>query len=288
MDLPRISIVTPSYNQGKFLEDTILSVINQNYPNYEYIIMDGGSTDNTVEIIKKYEKKITYWESVKDKGQTHAINKGFKKATGEIIAWINSDDIYCNNVFHTIANFFLNNPNDHVVVGNGLFMDPNGKIYLRKHPHISPWLEKFSLMSIFQPSTFLKKTVLTEIGFLNEDYHMMMDAEWYYRIAQKYNFQTINKDISIFRYHPKSKSSSDKNSKLYQIYKKEHVALVKVIFPKLKVLIEIWPEIFRKAHTIIGQFIRLFQRCYKGDLYKIKDNNIEKSFIYKDTHELKD
>src|SRR5580658_2018681 len=121
MALKKISIITPSYNQGQFLEETMLSVFNQGYPNLEYIVIDGGSTDNSVEIIKKYENRLTYWESQKDRGQTHAINKGFEKSTGEIIAWLNSDDVYCENALFIIADFFEKNIEANIVVGNGLF-----------------------------------------------------------------------------------------------------------------------------------------------------------------------
>src|SRR5688500_3818909 len=92
--LPKISIITPTYNQGHFIEQTIQSVIEQDYPNLEYIIIDGGSTDDTLSVIKKYEKYISYWISEKDKGQSEAINKGFKKATGDVVNWLNSDDYY--------------------------------------------------------------------------------------------------------------------------------------------------------------------------------------------------
>ena len=128
-ELPKISIITPSFNQADYLEETILSIINQNYPNLEYIIIDGGSTDNSVEIIKKHEKNIDYWVSEKDNGQSHAINKGFAKATGEILNWINSDDILAENALIKIAEAYLKRKNDNIVIlGNGFEIDENGKV----------------------------------------------------------------------------------------------------------------------------------------------------------------
>src|SRR5215204_5758135 len=109
-DLPKISIVTPSYNQAEFIEETILSVINQNYPNLEYIVIDGGSTDGSVEIIKKYEQYFSYWVSEPDKGHADALNKGFAKATGEVMAWINSDDKYFPWTFATVAEVYSQFP----------------------------------------------------------------------------------------------------------------------------------------------------------------------------------
>ena len=111
MKYPKISIVTPSYNQGNFLEETILSVINEEYPNLEYVIIDGGSTDNSKEIIKKYENKLTYWVSEKDNGQTEAINKGFKLVTGDIFNWLNSDDFLEEGALFKIGEQFSNNKN---------------------------------------------------------------------------------------------------------------------------------------------------------------------------------
>src|SRR5450759_2806690 len=119
----KISVITPSYNQGQFLEETILSVINQNYPNLEYFIIDGGSTDNSIEIIKKYEKHLTYWVSEKDNGQAHAINKGFKKATGDIVCWINSDDLLIQGAINTISNYFSRNPDVQFINGYTLRID---------------------------------------------------------------------------------------------------------------------------------------------------------------------
>src|SRR4051794_29425295 len=109
MNYPKISVITPSFNQAPFLEETILSIINQDYPNLEYIVIDGGSTDKSVDIIRKYEEKITFWVSEKDNGQSEAINKGFEKATGDIVCWINSDDILLPHALIKVANFFYTN-----------------------------------------------------------------------------------------------------------------------------------------------------------------------------------
>ncbi|WP_461450160.1 glycosyltransferase family 2 protein [Mucilaginibacter sp.] len=274
MNLPKISIITPSYNQGQFIEETILSVINQNYPNLEYIIIDGGSTDNSVDIIKKYEKHLSYWISEKDSGQTDAINKGFKLATGEIIAWINSDDLYVNNAFYNIAEFFNENLSARVVVGNGLFMNADGTVYLRKHPNISKWLEKHCMMSIFQPSTFLKRSVLTDIGYLDEAYVMMMDAEWYCRINRIFPFYVIDKDISIFRWHQASKSSSQKNSKLYHRYVEEQLLVFNASHSNYKALVNKFPMTSMYLYTKIGSSVRFIRRLLKRELFKINDVNV--------------
>src|SRR3990172_2381086 len=109
-EYPKITVVTPSYNQVSFLERTILSVLNQNYPNLEYIIIDGGSTDGSVEIIKKYESKLAYWVSEPDRGQSHAINKGWMRSSGEIMAYLNSDDTYRDGALFCIAKYFTEHP----------------------------------------------------------------------------------------------------------------------------------------------------------------------------------
>src|ERR1043165_3339789 len=126
----KISIVTPSFNQGRFLEETILSVLDQNYPNLEYIVIDGGSTDETLDVIRKYEDRITYWVSEKDRGQVHAINKGIEKTTGDIFGFLNSDDVYLPGTFKTVAEYFEGHPNsewicgDTIMFGEGLADEP--------------------------------------------------------------------------------------------------------------------------------------------------------------------
>ena len=129
--LVKISIVTPSYNQSPYLEKTIQSVLNQNYPNLEYIIMDGGSTDGSVDIIKKYSKFITYWESNPDKGQADAIYRGFERASGDIIAWINSDDFYLDGALKAVGNYFSKYPSIEWLAGNGIIVDEDSHELLK-------------------------------------------------------------------------------------------------------------------------------------------------------------
>src|SRR3989442_14278812 len=125
---PKISVVTPSYNQGSYLEKTILSVLNQEYPNIEYIVIDGGSTDNSLDIIKKYEKYLKYWVSEQDRGQSHAINKGLSHATGDLLAWLNSDDYYMPRALRTFATMAITNPEASAFVGTGRVIDETGNI----------------------------------------------------------------------------------------------------------------------------------------------------------------
>ena len=128
MNLPKISIITPSFNQAHFLERTMLSVLSQNYPNLEYIIIDGGSTDGSVEIIKKYEDRLAHWVSEKDRGQSHALNKGFARATGDIIGWLNSDDLYCNDALMRVAKACLACPEDEAWYGGIYIADSEDRI----------------------------------------------------------------------------------------------------------------------------------------------------------------
>ena len=133
INLPKISIVMPSYNQVEFIERSILSVLNQNYPNIELIIIDGGSTDATIDIIKKYEKSIAFWVSEKDQGQSDALNKGFKRCTGEIYGWLNSDDVYLPNVFKSVSLAFKKNQNKKIIFGDWLSIDKNDDVIDYNH-----------------------------------------------------------------------------------------------------------------------------------------------------------
>lgn len=207
---PKISIVTPSFNQGQYIEETILSVINQNYPNLEYIIIDGGSTDNSVDIIKKYEKYLTYWVSEKDNGQSDAINKGILKASGEIFNWLNSDDYYNPGTLLTVANNFLQNNID-VVCGKCTIFGTN----FSYESDQSTWFDVKNNMAINprinQPATFFKMTVIRELGLLNKQLHFCMDLEWWMMYLFKHGSSKVLKieDILVnFREHENSKTVS--------------------------------------------------------------------------------
>lgn len=209
---PKITIVTPSYNQGEFLEETILSIVNQNYQNLEYIIIDGGSTDNSVDIIKKYEKHINYWVSEKDFGQSHAINKGFSRATGDILNWINSDDLLCENALSTIANAYLKRENDRVIIiGNGYDIDEEGKIVSKRNVE----KDENSALSLkikgkpIQQSIFFSRSVLFESGGINPLLKFPMDIELYYKFGYlNPEIITVPEYLGSFRKHASSKTVS--------------------------------------------------------------------------------
>lgn len=207
---PKISIVTPSFNQGQFIEATILSILNQGYPNLEYIIIDGGSTDNTVEIIKKYEKYISYWISETDNGQTDAINKGFEKCTGEIFNWLNSDDIMMPNALFTITKHFIENENVSCVTGlEDRFI--NDKIVNRSFgTSIESTIEEtITKAHIDQPSTFFRKNSIHSVFPLHEGLKYCMDSYlWinYLILNGQNNCIQIEEALIYFRYHDDSKT----------------------------------------------------------------------------------
>jgi len=212
MGLPKISIVTPSFNQGKFIEQTIQSVLNQNYPNLEYIIIDGGSVDNTVEIIKKYEQHIHYWISEPDNGQTDAVNKGFAKCTGDIFNWLNSDDYYEPGALQTISNLFTSNPAVNIVCGKEWsFVEGsyerrtlNGGSVIKANV-----FETIRIGIIDQPCTFFRKKSIDSFFPLNIDLHYVMDRLLWWSYLLKNGQDSIlqtDKVFTNFRLHPQSKS----------------------------------------------------------------------------------
>ncbi|MEW5815992.1 MAG: glycosyltransferase family 2 protein [Spirochaetota bacterium] len=208
---PRITIVTPSYNQGRFIEETIRSVLLQGYPNLEYIIMDGGSTDNSVEIIKKYQPWLTYWISEKDRGQAHAVNKGWRRATGEILGWLNSDDFYLPGALAKVAEAKALYGARGLIYGDAQVADENSIIR-----NGVKRMEGYSLIRLLreftmpQPAVFVTSGFAAKIGFLNDKHRYALDYDFFLRAwtndATK-GFIYIPRIIAVSREHGNTKSA---------------------------------------------------------------------------------
>lgn len=223
MSYPKISIITPTYNQSDYIEQTILSVLNQNYPNLEYIIIDAGSTDGTIDILKKYDKRISYWVSEKDNGLYDAVYKGFEIATGEILAWINSDDIYLPNSLFTVAEIFNSFPEVSWLQGANSHIDEIGRI-VSVFP--SQFWTRFDLpagsgKSIQQESTFFKSSLWKESGKpldrnsqLAGDYGLWLT---YFRFAELY---VTSAALGCFRMRSSNQKSYNQK-KEYLLEKKD-------------------------------------------------------------------
>ena len=208
MNNPKITIVTPSYNQNDFIEETILSVINQDYKNIEFIIIDGGSTDGSVDTIQKYEKSLSFWTSRKDDGQSDAIHKGFKMATGDIVCWLNSDDFFIPGALTNVAKSFEKNPRTDILLGDSMYSDINSNIikyYRYTKPHL--FMAKQGVIAFGQQSMFFNRKFYLESGGLLTDFHYCMDSEFVHRsIKSRSNFTLMHYGSGVFRWHPKMKS----------------------------------------------------------------------------------
>jgi len=209
---PKISIITPSYNQGDFIEDTIRSVLSQDYPNLEYIIVDGCSTDSTLEILQAYQDQLT-WISEPDRGQTEAINKGLKMASGEVLAYLNSDDLYLPGALHKVGAYFAENPHANWLSGYCQNIDGNGhpirrliRIYKNFWLHTRSTRALLVLNFIAQPATFWRRCVTENIGPLDEDLYYTLEYDYWLRIGRANKLHIIKKDLAAFRLHDSSKS----------------------------------------------------------------------------------
>ncbi len=185
---PRISIVTPSYNQGQFIEQTIRSVLLQGFPNLEYIVIDGGSTDQSVEIIRRYSAWLSHWVSEPDSGQSAAINKGFSRATGELFAWLNSDDWYMPAALPRVAQLAMTHSGAMVLVGAGRLTNQKGEIIIHKEPpptiDLAVLLEWLNGGDFIQPSCFFTRAAWDRIGRLDESLHLAFDVDLWIRMAK--------------------------------------------------------------------------------------------------------
>lgn len=214
MTMPRITIITPSFNQGRFIERTIKSVLDQGYSNLEYIVVDGGSTDDTLSILRRYDEKLQ-WTSEPDKGQSDAINKGIRRATGEIIAYLNSDDVYEPGALDVAAGYFMANPSVMWLTGRCSIIDEadrpmRGLITAYKNFLLDRYSYNILLVTncISQPATFLRAGLFKEYGLFDVNQHRVMDYEYWLRIGVRHNPGILSRYLAAFRVYRASKTSS--------------------------------------------------------------------------------
>lgn len=251
----KVTIVTPSYNQGEYIERTILSVINQTYKNIEYIIFDSCSTDNTINILSRYKDRVKIFVE-KDKGQTDAINKGFKMASGHIVGWINSDDELLPDCVEKVVNAFNKGENIGIVYGDTILIDKDdNEIGDAKNPNIT--FNKLINInsSVVQPGSFYKKDLVEKVGYLDDNLNYVMDFDLWIKLLKISNAYYIPEYLSKFRFHDLSKTRS---------------AYLKFLPEKTKIIIKNKGKLFSPNMYNIA-------RCYAGALkFKIKRNNNDK------------
>ena len=214
MKLPRITVVTPSYNQGIYLEATIRSILSQGYAGLEYAIIDGGSTDESHPIIKKYSRHLAYWISERDGGQADALAKGFAATTGEIMGWVNSDDLLAKGALAYVGRIFAFHPEVDFVSGGGAYMSSNGRLDALRHGLVtrgaslsSKRLLYYEQDGLFQPSIFWRRSLYLRAGGIDSGWKFIMDRDLFYRFARIAEApRRTSRILSYFRIHPESKS----------------------------------------------------------------------------------
>ena len=206
-ELPLVSIVTPSYNQARYIEVTMQSVLAQDYPRIEYLIVDGGSTDGTVEIIKKYEDKIAWWISEQDQGQTDAINKGFERAKGQILAWLNSDDTYEPGAVSAAVKYLLDHPEVGMVYGDCNFMNENGRVIGKfGSAQTNYHLLRQGYVHIPQQTMFFRAELWKQVGPLDPSFYFAMDYDLWTRLAAITELKYVPQTWANFRLHTTGKT----------------------------------------------------------------------------------
>ena len=209
VSFPKISIVTASYNQGHFIEESIQSVLNQNYPNLEYIVIDGGSTDNSVEVIQKYQQHFTYWVSEKDRGQANAINKGLQLCTGDIFNWLNSDDYMEPGALHKIAAAFADVQVQMVTGKVRIFSTTEEEIIANQNLTAKGLICWEPGVNFVQPGVWIRRELIAQCGGIDEKFHYAFDWDLYIRYLYSFpNVKELDDLLLHFRLHKNSKTQS--------------------------------------------------------------------------------
>jgi glycosyltransferase involved in cell wall biosynthesis len=272
--LPLVTIVTPSYNQGHFIQETIESVLSQDYPNVEYIVMDGASKDDTAEVCSRYLDRLTFI-SEKDRGQSHAINKGFQLARGEIVAWLNSDDIFLPGAIAAAVEAFRRRPEAGVVYGEGYQIDREGKIISRFASTQRFDLWRFLNVSdfILQQTAFFRRDVFDRVGWIDESLNYGMDWEILMRIGLEYPMEYIEEYMGAIREYPEAKTSAGGHRRAMELWKimRRHGGLfvppgaliysLPVYDRAINAAIDQWPEAIARYAKPFGRIsTRIMQR----------------------------
>lgn len=208
----KISVVTPSFNQAKYLEATIQSVLSQDHDHVEYIVMDGGSRDGSIEIIRKYADRLAYWCSEKDEGQADALAKGFDRCTGDILCWLNSDDLFLPGALARVGNFFQSHPQAQVVSGGAFFADQNGRPLRGFGAYslgVRATFNRFRFYSqdgVFQQATFWRRSAYEAVGGIDTRLQFIMDYDLFTRLARHGRFERLPELLACFRLHDECKS----------------------------------------------------------------------------------
>lgn len=205
-DLPLVSIITPSYNQVRFIEATLRSVLEQDYPSIEYLVVDGASTDGSMEVIRRYADRLAWWVSEKDSGQSEAVNKGLRWAHGEIVGWLNSDDVYLPGAVSAAVATFRSHPEAGLVYGDALAIDADGKPFNMMHARQYTLADLMAFNIICQPAAFMRRSVLEQVDYLDPAYHLLMDNLLWMRMAQKAPIVYVPQTWAAARYHEEAKN----------------------------------------------------------------------------------
>jgi len=249
---PRITVVTPSFNQAAYIEATILSVLGQRYPNLEYFVYDGGSTDGSVEIIKRYAPELAGWVSQKDEGQSDAINRAFERSTGDILCWLNSDDLHWPHTLREVARSLAGRIDQPIVISGGCIIfheNENRGGILAPAPHDPERLKRCDY--VVQPSTFWTRAAWNQVGKLDQSQHYAFDWDWFLRAVPICRFETVPAILSSYRIHSQHKSSGGENKRRLEIEgvlgrmgQVEHLALYRWLARRE----DLWPSLSRFGH----------------------------------------